>query len=177
LTTFTYLVIGRDTYVTLVHTMGNIIARYYWYHKLIMRVMYVYNRFRSQRTETDTWNRRLLLIKMLLSLIYTSLYEETHQSHMYFQFLVMQTRLTLKLFFPLWERERLCSCLAYMYIRFKKYRYNVSLRCDISREKASSSMIYLTSRRYKCRRIMNASLTSFTISTFPRSNLNNCATR
>jgi len=29
LTTLTYLVIDRDVYVTLVHIMGNIIARYY----------------------------------------------------------------------------------------------------------------------------------------------------
>jgi len=119
LTIFAYLIIlliiGRDAYVTPVHIVGNIIGRYYWYHKLIMRVMYVYNSFRSQRTETDTWNRCLLLIKMLLSLIYASLYEGTHQSHLYFQSLVLQTRFTLKLFFPLWEREIMFLSRIYVY--------------------------------------------------------------
>lgn len=120
------------------------------------------NNFRSQRTEMDTWNRRLVLIKTLLSLIYASLYEGTHQSHTYCNLSSCKRGLTLRSIFLI-VRERLCSYLAYLTLlyssRFKKCRYNVWRRRDISREKTSIGMIYLTSRAYKRRGIMNASLT------------------
>lgn len=110
----------------------------------------------------DIWNRRLLLIKTLLSLIYASLYEGTHQSHAYFQSLVMQTQPDLEVYFSHCERE--ITLLSRIYLsRFKKCRYNVLRRRDISREKSSIGMIYLTSQGYKRRGIMNASLTLFIV--------------
>lgn len=151
-----YFIIHKDALRSIIAEFTDMINLIMLLRILCICMCVCSNNFRSQRTEMDIWNRRLLLIKTLLSLIYASLYEGTHQSHVYFQSLVMQTRADLQIFPTVREITLLSRIFS---SRFKKCHYNVLRRRDITREKTSIHMIYLTSRGYKRRGIMNASLT------------------